>query len=292
MYPHTPDYSMHVSAYLHAWRQFLEQWTATTGGVPFPTAPSAWPTMPYMPPTVSFMPPMPPMPPFMPPSTPPAVPPGPTAPAPPADYTQQLLSYLQAWRQYLEQVTGARPGSPQAPPAQQPATQQPTADNPPANNASGTTAPASEGSEGNSGWPPPLVGVPPQNPLSSEMVATNLGQAPPLENLPPTSGDFVSQYRRPDPMQLLNPPEYAFGYRDRSSADPAPAATVVYTAQPETAGDSSAAVHLPAASPFSAMMERVEPGAAPQVAPESLFSTASTQVGAAGIQEAGHSPSS
>lgn len=195
MYPPTPDYNQHMSAFLHAWRQFLEQCTASAG-MPFPTVPSAWPMMPfmpaggqYMPPTVSFLPPMPPMPPFMPPSMPPAS----TAPAPPApaDYTQQLFSYLQAWRQYLEQATGAKPVSPQAPTAQQP-----TADNRPASDTGGKTTAGSDVTKGSPAWPP-LLDVPPENPGGSQIVSTTLGQAPPLMNLPPTSGEFVSQYKLP-----------------------------------------------------------------------------------------------
>ena len=78
MFPSTPDYNQHMFAYLHAWRQFLEQWAAMTAGFPFPTAPFAWPTVPFMPAGGQFMPPTAP---FMPPAL---SPPPPAAPAPPA----------------------------------------------------------------------------------------------------------------------------------------------------------------------------------------------------------------
>ncbi len=63
--------------------------------------------------------------PFMPPMAPPGT--SPAGVSPPTDYTQQLFSYLQAWREYLEQAIGAVPGT---------TTQQPTGPPPP------TTPPA------------------------------------------------------------------------------------------------------------------------------------------------------
>lgn len=108
------DYNQQLLAYLQTWRQLLDQWMAMAAGLPFPTPPSVMPTAPsggyFMPPTAPFMPPSVP---FMPPTA--SVPPMPPAPA---DYTQQLFSYLQAWRQYLEQMTGAKPGAPPASTAQ------------------------------------------------------------------------------------------------------------------------------------------------------------------------------
>lgn len=91
------DYSQQLLAYLQAWRQVLEQVTPMVPGLSSP------PAMPGMPPAMPGMPPVPP--------TPPA---GPTPPMPPspADYTQQLLAYLQAWRRYLEQATGPATGPP------------------------------------------------------------------------------------------------------------------------------------------------------------------------------------
>jgi hypothetical protein len=93
------DYNQQLLANIQGWRQLLEQWTAMAGGSPSPTAPPTAPS------GVPF--------------TPPLMPMGsPAAAMPPADYSQQLLGYLQAWRQYLEEATSVIPG---APTSQQPA---------------------------------------------------------------------------------------------------------------------------------------------------------------------------
>jgi hypothetical protein len=269
MFPPTPDYNQQMFAYLHAWRQFLEQWAAMLPGLPFPTAPSMWPTVPFMPP----------MPPFTPPT--------PTAPAPPmppapGDYAQQLFSYLQAWRQYLEQMTGESSGLPQAP-----TTQQPTAGNGPANGKP---------------LPPPQLDVQPESPGGSQIVSDTFGQATPLLDLPPTSGEFRSELRLPgfdqpgpfgkgpDAPQLLNPPDYAFGYRDRSRPETL-AGTVVYTAEPEVGHTSEAPAQHPVHSPFSAVMGRVEPIASPQAEPRSLFSSPGAQTASPRIEEGGQTRS-
>ncbi len=88
------DYAQQLSGYLHAWRQYLEQ----TAGVTAPSQAPPW-----------GAPPMPPAGPYGPPSVPTAAP-SPAA-GPPMDYTQQLLVYLQAWRQYLAHAMSvAAPG--------------------------------------------------------------------------------------------------------------------------------------------------------------------------------------
>jgi hypothetical protein len=292
MFPLTPDYNQQLFAYLQTWRQLLEQWAAMTAGMPFPAPPSAWPTVPFMPGCGQFMPPtrpfMPPMPPFAPQTPAAPVPHAAARPPAPADYTQQLFGYLQAWRQYLEEMPGAS-GSPQAPTAQQPATGNRPADD----TGRGSNRPS----------PPQQVDIQPESPGGSQIVGGEFGQATPLLDLPPTSGEYVSEFQRPgfdqpsplgyvpDPAQLLNPAEYAFGYRDRSSAGTVPTGTVVYTAGPGASSATSEAAQLPVASPFSALMERVEPIASPQAEPRSLFSSASGQVASARIEEAGQSPS-
>ena len=99
MFTPSPDYLQQLFAYLQAGQQLLQQWTALAGTPPPPANP------------------------FMPPAAPaagqpmPATPfpalPAPTAP----DYAQQLFSYLQAWRQYLEQAASPSPTSPTSPTA-------------------------------------------------------------------------------------------------------------------------------------------------------------------------------
>jgi hypothetical protein len=88
------DYAQQLSGYLHAWRQYLEQ----TAGVTAPSQAAPW-----------GAPPMPPAGPYGPPPLPTAAPS--SAAGPPMDYTQQLLVYLQAWRQYLAHAMSvAAPG--------------------------------------------------------------------------------------------------------------------------------------------------------------------------------------
>ncbi len=272
MYPQTPGYDQLMFAYLQAWRQFLEQWAAMIPGPPLPIAPSVWPTGPFVPMGGQFMPPaapfMPPMPPFM--AKTPTAPAPPTPPGPPApgDYTQQLFSCLKAWRQYLEQMAGATMGSAQA---SQASSGQPTADNRPADDS---------GKGSNPSWPQSQLDVPPENAGGSQLS----DQANLLVDVPPTS-EYRSEYRRPegnptdpfgqvpDTAQLLNPPDYAFGYRDLSSPATFPAGSVTYTAVPEVLRRASEApAQPPVNSAFSAMMERVEPIASPEPTPKSLFS--------------------
>jgi hypothetical protein len=286
MFPPTPDYNQQMFAYLQAWRQFLEQWAAM---MPSPTVRFPWPTVPFMQAGGQFMPPaapfMPPMPPFAPPTPAAPAPPTTLGPPAPADYTQQLFSYLQAWRQYLEQMADASGSAP---------AQQTAAGNRPADNNGKKSNPPS----------PPQLDIQPESPGGSQVVSGDFGQAAPLVDLPPTSGEYRSEFQHPgfdqpspfgygpDPTQLLNPPDYAFGFRDRSSAGTVPAATVVYTAAPGASSHTSeAAAQLPLASPFSAVMERVEPTASPPAAPKSLFTSPSAHEASAQIEEAGQTPS-
>jgi hypothetical protein len=111
-----PRFDANLLAYLHAWRQYLEQLAGSaTMSVGAPSA-APWP--------VAALPPMPVAPPGL---TMPALPPAPPAPAappvyspaPPMDYTQHLLATLQAWRHYLEQATPAQAMPPSTPTAAQ-----------------------------------------------------------------------------------------------------------------------------------------------------------------------------
>ncbi len=99
------DYNQQLLSYLQAWQQLLEQSMTLMRGLTLPTGAGAVPAMPFLPPMFSA-----------PPTTPS------TAGTSPTDYTQQLLASLQAWRQHLEQATGAQVPAPQQsqPPTTQP----------------------------------------------------------------------------------------------------------------------------------------------------------------------------
>ncbi len=274
MYSSTPDYNQHMLAFLHAWRQFLEQMISVTAiGYSFPTMPSGWPTAPFMPPAAPFMPP------FMP--QPPVMPQTPTAPVPPpapGDYSEQLFGYLQAWRQYLEQAAGTRPAPCPAYPPAGPST-------PPGGDDGGPATAAGPASKGSSPQGAPLtMNLPPTNPGQSLGPPTNLPTG--LTEVAPVEGGYKSQFRLPgvgqgpDAQQLLNPPDYAYGYIDRSIAAP--------DAPVQTPGPTPL---LEVASPFSAVMKRAESPISPPPAPKSLFSTTSAELTSATIDEAGQTHS-
>jgi hypothetical protein len=131
-------------AYLQAWRQLLEPSMTMTPGLPLPVAPFAMPAPPVGSP---FIPPMPPT------ASNPPTPPS------PADYTQQLFCYLQAWRQYLEQMTGGATSGPVQPFSPQP-TQAPTPPgNPSGNQINYANVPNA------STYPPPYPSSPPNDPV-------------------------------------------------------------------------------------------------------------------------------
>ena len=94
MMPSPADHGQQLLGYLQAWRQYLEQTVGDATGTQHPPA-VPW-GMPAAPPSA-----------------------GVHTPVPPIGYTQQLLAYLQAWRQYLENATGASaPGQSYPPPVQ------------------------------------------------------------------------------------------------------------------------------------------------------------------------------
>jgi hypothetical protein len=280
----TTDYNQQLLAYLQTWRQLLDQWTSMTAGLPFPSAPSA------MPPGAPFMPPMPPTVPFM----PPVPPTGPVPPAPPtpADYTQQLFSYLQAWRQYLEQITGGRPGPPQSPTTQQP-TAQPS------------THPAHDDSESRPERPTDVPIPPPRgedegrrtDPSDSGSGSNStfrphvyLAPGNELGNQVPDQSGFRFNRGLEEP-QVLRPPVYDFG-NDRFRLRPDTAGPAVSTARPGTSRyTSEAPAQRPVGSPFLSAMGRVRPNASPQFAPRSLFSSPGAQTASARFREAGQTPS-
>jgi hypothetical protein len=166
------DYAQQLLAYLQAWRQYLEQTMGTTASAPpLPAAPWA---MLATPPAAPLAPPL-----------PPAA--GLPVTMPPTDYTQQLLSYLQAWRQYLEQAMGAAaPGQPYPTTpslATTTATTPPPAATPPAGPPP-ATPPAG----------PPPAGPPPAAPPAGPPRPPIPTPTPPtLETLVPRGGPMVSQ---------------------------------------------------------------------------------------------------
>ncbi|MDR3658468.1 MAG: hypothetical protein P4L48_23300 [Mycobacterium sp.] len=281
MFPPTTDYNQQLLAYLQAWQQLLQQWAAMTPGLPYPTSPFV---MPGAPTGGQFMPPAPP---FMPPTSP--VPPMPPAPA---DYTQQLFSYLQAWRQYLEQMVGARPGSPQASNPQQPTAQPandvstarppsaPDGPIPPGNDTAGKAIPKSDVGKGaNSNWP--VVELPPESYYKTEFAARGINPTSPFDH-------------GPEQPHVLSPPDYAFGYepggpRGRRVA----AGPTVSSALPGVSVHTwEAPAEHPLASSFRSVVERVEPNASPQPEPRSLFSSPGAQTASETRREAGQQPSS
>jgi hypothetical protein len=292
MFTPTTDYNQQLLAYLQTWRALLEQWTTMAAGSPFATVPSAIPTAPpggpFMPP-MPLMPLMPPMPPMAPtvaaPSTPPA----------PADYTQQLFSYLQAWRQYLEQMTGARPGVAQPP-------------NPQHANAE-ASHPAGHSGQANPAQPPKdippdtdsggrsnLLGIgvtsnPTRPPLVNKAPATEGGsQVPPEFRL--SSASLFN--RGPEVPEKLNPPVYDFGNQiDRFRRGPDTSGPAVSSARPQASRHAEAPAEPSVGSPFLRTMGRVASNPLPQAAPKSLFSSPAARTASTRLRprDAGQTPS-
>ena len=94
MMPSPTDHGQQLLAYLQAWRQYLEQTVGATTATQHPPA-AVW-GMPAAPPTPAAA--------------------GVHTPTPPIGYTQQLLAYLHAWRQYLEYAAGQSYPPPDATP--------------------------------------------------------------------------------------------------------------------------------------------------------------------------------
>lgn len=268
---------------------------------------------------------MPPTPPFMPQppypagaymSPPPFMSQPPTAAAPPmppasADYTQQLFSYLQAWRQYLEQVTGApqQPPAAQASAAQAPTAQPPTAqpakdggtDRPvrppnvqiPAHHETGSKRlPGSDAATDSNPKFPPLVYRQPKGMFVSQI--SDIGSDYPDNLFGPDPDSFadggydptIHFNRGPDAPQVKRaaPHENRYQIARPNMMDPD---RVVGSGQP---GTSEAPAQQAAGTPFHSIIARAEHTASPQVAPRSLYSTPGTAT--ARVREAGetHSP--
>ena len=264
MFTPATDYNQQMLAYLQTWRQLLEQWTTIAAGFPSPNPPSAMPFLPFMPQA-----------PFVPQMQPSA----PTPPAP-ADYTQQLFGYLQAWRQHLEQIASASPGVAQPPIAKSGTERGPA-------NPTGQTRPVRA----------PEVDIPPDRDDMARFVGaarneTNPTVPPPkLVDVAPAreggsmvpaeirSGPASRFNRGPEEPGVLRPPQFDFGNQiDRIGR------------RPDTSGPTrQAPAQRPVASPFLAAMSRVAPDSSPQVVQQSLFSN--VRRASARLREAGQTPS-
>lgn len=274
------DYNQQLLSYLQNWRQLLEQWAAMAAGSPFLTAPPVLPTAPaagqFMPPFMPYMPylpPLPPMPMAMPMPMGPAGPIGPptaaASPAPPApaDYAQQLFGYLQAWRQYLEQATGASPAWPQAgapaPPTAAPApdggktgpNRPPNGPTPPENPSGDTGFPQSDDTKKSDPIPPKLVDRPPFRSDQTQLTEINFDP-------------IATPFDRPGERFQM--------------ADPA-----VLAARPITSM-SEATAHPEVGSAFLRTMNNVGHTASVPVEPRSLFSTPGASTS---FRERGETPS-
>lgn len=292
MFTPTTDLNQQLFNYLQTWRQLLEQWTAMAAGTLFPNGTSGFPIAPpggqFAPPTMPFMAAMPPMPgmPFMPPV--PSAAPAPVPPAP-ADYTQQLFSYLQAWRHYLEQAAGATPTQPSGPrqPGDVPPNdggkarpqRPPNVPIPPGSETGSKGMPQGDDDKSSaSTWPPPEMRLAPEtftlsqvSGTGSELAETSIGRGREASRLIPPNDDLSYQSDRIElPREILQ-------MLDPAAASARPGASHVVS---ETAGPQ-------AGSAFLRTMHSVGPTTSPQVEPRSLFSTPGAS---ARFTEAGETP--
>lgn len=289
----SPDYYQQMLTLIQLWRDLLDRSAAMTAALAT-NMPFLPPGMPGLPGGLPGLPPMP----FAAPAGPPA----------PADYTQQLFGYLQAWRQQLEQMAATSPMAAQpsatdgnAPGAgnQHRPTQPPEVYLPPpdvtgskARHSPDSSPDASQGST-----PQPPEGEP-----ASTYHSRSAAQSepwPPEVQLAPTKydGTFAPGYgnavdygravlssdepvamgrgRQQDAAQVLRPPVYDYGNQWwipttlRSTGAAETAAAPAPRAQ--NAPAPAPAQQRTVGSPFLAAMGRVTPDASPQVRPKSLF---------------------
>jgi hypothetical protein len=298
MFTPATDYNQQLLASLQMLRQLVDQCTAmATAGMAFPTPPFAMPPAPFMAPGAQFIqPPMPPMPPSS-----ASAPPTPPAPA---DYAQQLFGYLQAWRQYLEQMAGASPGSgSDKPPQAQDGTSAP------GNGAGGGTARSESKLGSGPTFPPRLLDLPPTNLGGSQLTATDIrgasplapsGQTGPLIGIAPT--DFsVSQISGPgfDPGGSFEegPHEPRVLHHPTNELEtfmPPPPPILTRTPVPER----PSGVVTPgllgqhsAGSSFQSAIDRLDPTSVREVAPKSLFSTPEASTPSARLRPASETSS-
>lgn len=291
--PTTPDLNQQLLGFLQTWRQLLEQWGAMIAGAAFPHALSVMPTTSaggqFMPPGMPFNPAgMPPMPPT-----------APLAPPSPADYTQQLFGYLQAWRQYLEQMASTRPASPQPSTAPPPtANSSGSSPNPKSANTTGPSSPVVQRPPVNDTGPQqpgPVDGGPVSN--FGKSAASKSAKLPPvgkalapaseggsqlpdhtsvdldggLSRIPSPPGPFGG----PKPPAVFRPPIFDYGNQwvPRQFRPDAAGATGVPTPRPRRSS-AAAPTQRAVGSPFRGVMGRVTADVSPQFKPQTLFKNA------------------
>jgi hypothetical protein len=285
MFMPATDYNQQLLAYLQMLRQLLDQVMAmATAGAAFPAPPFAMPPAPFMAPGGQFMPAtMPTMPP-----APPSTAPAPPTPPAPGDYAQQLFGYLQAWRQYLEQVAATGPGSGPLGGGGKPANP-PNGTSAPGNGAGGGDTSRSEAGGGSGPTPPPkLLDLPPTNLGGSQLTADDFGgtnplapsgQTGPLIALAPTgypasqiSGPGLdlggSMQQGPNEPQMLTPPG-----NDLGTFMPPPPPFLLGTPVATNVLRPGPLVEQSPGSSFQSAIDRLDPAAVQEVVPKSLFST-------------------
>jgi hypothetical protein len=298
------DYNQQLLAYIQTLRQLLDQWAAMAAGLAYPTATPAMPGAPaggpFMPPAAPFMPPMPPS---MPPPAA-SAPPGRPAPPVPGDYTQQLFGYLQAWRQYLEQMAGTGAQAPQAPQSSTGATDNrpgndggtgPLGNAPGGGNGPGSgNAPRSGATRGSDATPPPplVLNLPPSNAGGTQLTGTTPGQTiPSLVDLPPTTYT-VSQIsgpgfdrggpfgHTPTEPEVLHAPGNYFG----TEATMPPRVPARLPAPQHPSGVTATG------TAFQSAIDRLDTTAVRAVAPKSLFATPGAETPSTRLREVGKTP--
>nr|WP_237159168.1 hypothetical protein [Mycolicibacterium rhodesiae] len=240
MFTPSPDYLQQLFAYLQAGQQLLQQWTTMSGAPQLPTNP-------FMPPTPAAGHPMPTM-------------PLPAQPAPSGpDYAQQLFGYLQAWRQYLEQMAPTPPAPAQASPA-----------------APLFGGPVQAAPHPHHGGGPDVPTKPDDNGSKSNVLKDqNSGPTPPPEVVVGPALRNSTQLPESQRLEILIPPFLDTGNQiDRLGQG-------IVAESPTTSSAQAAAVRQPskaatprAASAFTSAMNRVDPASVQPIVAKSLFSQA------------------
>ncbi len=243
MFTPSPDYLQQLFAYLQAGQQLLQQWATMAGGPQLPANPFT------PPPSTAAGHPMPTM-------------PLPAQPAPSApDYAQQLFGYLQAWRQYLEQMAPTPPAPAQSSPAA-PHFGAPLQSTPHPHHDDGPDIPTKPDNNGSK---------------SNVLKNQNSGPTPPPEVVP-VGPAFRNSTQVPDSkrLEILIPPFLDTGNQiDRLGqgivAESPRTSSVQAAAVPQTLNVAASR----AASAFTSSTKRLDPDSVQPIVAKSLFSQAS-----------------